>query len=237
MAAGTGADERGERDIGSLRHRLVRLARNGGVAAPRRNTAATKIVRRAFGLRSSAAGCACAVARPDRAATVAPMKMFFLLCAMLAAAAGVRAADATDVEQQVREAVKSPRITVVHLWAPWCANCKAELVNDGWSSFLAVNPDVDFIFVTVWRGEQADGRATLASYGVGPQKNFRLFVHPNASRKPGEQMTEFLGLPVTWIPATWVFRDGKLRYALNYGELRFPLLQQLLRDSMDKWDR
>ena len=49
-------------------------------------------------------------------------------------------------------------------------------------------------------------------------------------------MTVFLGQPVSWIPTTWVFRDGNLRYALNYGELRFPLLQQLIRDSSDKWE-
>jgi hypothetical protein len=166
------------------------------------------------------------------------MKMLLALGVGLMMAVAGRAASVVDeVEQQVREAVKSPRITVVHLWAPWCANCKAELANGGWSTFLAQNADVDFIFVTVWRGEQGDGRATLASHGVGPQRNFRLLVHPNASRKTGEQMTEFLGLPVTWIPATWVFREGKLRYALNYGELRFPLLQQLIRDSMDQWDR
>jgi hypothetical protein len=49
-------------------------------------------------------------------------------------------------------------------------------------------------------------------------------------------MTEFLGLPVTWIPSTWVFRAGTLCYALNYGELRFPMLQQLVRDAADKWE-
>lgn len=46
----------------------------------------------------------------------------------------------------------------------------------------------------------------------------------------GEEMTSFLGLPVSWLPSTWVFRDGKLRYALNYGEVSFPMLQQPSRD-------
>ena len=53
----------------------------------------------------------------------------------------------------------------------------------------------------------------------------------------GEKMETFLGLPVTWTPTTWIFRNGRLRYAFNYGELRFLLVQQLLRDTTDKWDR
>jgi hypothetical protein len=48
-------------------------------------------------------------------------------------------------------------------------------------------------------------------------------------------MSRFLGLPVTWLPTTWIFRDGKLRYAFNYGELRFPIVQQLIRDTNDLW--
>lgn len=65
---------------------------------------------------------------------------------------------------------------------------------------------------------------------MGGQKNFQLLLHPNPARKMGEEMTSFLGLPVSWLPSTWVFRDGKLRYALNYGEVSFPMLQQPSRD-------
>ncbi len=146
------------------------------------------------------------------------------------------AAELLPIEQQVAQEVKSSGVTVVHLWAPWCPNCKAELAKGGWSSFLTVNPDVNFIFVTVWSGDSGDGRSLLAQNGVGEQKNFQLLVHPNASRKKGEQMTEFLGMPVSWIPSTWVFKDGHLFYALNYGELHFPMLQQMVRDSADKWE-
>ena len=111
------------------------------------------------------------------------------------------------------------------------------MAKSGWSSFIGLNPDADFIFVTVWGGDSGDGRALLEKNGVGAQTNFQLLVHPNASRKKADKMTEFLGLPVSWIPSTWVFRDGQLRYALNYGELHFPMLQQLVRDSSDKWER
>jgi hypothetical protein len=42
-------------------------------------------------------------------------------------------------------------------------------------------------------------------------------------------------LPVSWIPTTWIFKAGDLRYALNYGEIRFPILQQLVADSNSDW--
>lgn len=123
---------------------------------------------------------------------------------------------------------------MVHFWAPWCPNCKAELANGGWSGFIAANPGVDFIFVTIWN--TADGHEVLAKNGVGAEKNFQLLLHPNGSRKRGEKVAGFLGMPISWIPTTWVFRDGKLCYALDYGELRFPMLQQLIADSTDKWE-
>lgn len=155
----------------------------------------------------------------------------FLLFATMSRAA------VPSVEAQVLEATKSDDVTIVHLWAPWCPNCKAELNESGWSAFIAANPDVHVIFVTVWRGEQSDGRDFLTAHGVGDQPNVTVLVHPNASRKKDAKMTEFLGLPITWIPTTWVFRGGSLRYALNYGELRFSMLQQLVRDAQDAWDR
>lgn len=146
------------------------------------------------------------------------------------------AVEPASVEDQVGAAIKSPGVTIVHLWAPWCSNCKAELASGGWRDFLAANPKVKVIFVTVWRGEHGDGRALLEANGVGKQPNFELLVHPNAARKKPDKMTELLGLPVTWIPTTWVFRDGTLCYALNYGELRFAMLQQMVRDADDAWE-
>lgn len=164
------------------------------------------------------------------------MERFAAFVALFVLATRVTAAELLPVEQQVAEAVKSSKITVVHLWAPWCSNCTVELAHNGWSSFLAVNPEVNFIFVTVWQGDGPDGRAVLEKNGVGAQKNFSLLVHANASRKKETSMKTFLGQPVSWIPSTWVFKDGQLYYALNYGELHFPMLQQLIRDSSDKWE-
>lgn len=159
------------------------------------------------------------------------------ICAAAFAALGAaRAQDAApaSIEQQLAEATRSPKVTIVHLWAPWCPNCRAELSSGGWSAFIGANPDVNVVFVTVWN--PADGREVLAKYGVGGQRNFELLLHPNGSRKKADKVSELLGMPISWIPTTWIFRDGKLRYAMNYGELRFPMLQQLVRDSSDAWE-
>jgi thiol-disulfide isomerase/thioredoxin len=161
-----------------------------------------------------------------------------LLLLGLAAAAPIAAragdAPAASIDQQVAAAVGSPSVTVVHFWAPWCPNCKAELANGGWSGFIAANPGVNFVFVTIWN--PLDGHDLLAANGVGGQANFRLLLHPNGSRAKGVKVDQVLGMPISWIPTTWVFRDGKLRYAMNYGELHFPMLAQLIRDSSDAWE-
>jgi thiol-disulfide isomerase/thioredoxin len=168
--------------------------------------------------------------------TVLRMKRWFAgLVSFFSLVIAAGAAELSGIEQQVAEAVKSPRTTVVHFWAPWCSNCNAELARNGWSKFIAKNPEVDFIFITIWRGTGDDGRALLEKNGVGAQKNFQFLVHPNAARQKPDRVSQFLGLPVSWIPTTWVFKEGELRFALNYGELRFPVLQQLIRDSSDKW--
>jgi thiol-disulfide isomerase/thioredoxin len=153
---------------------------------------------------------------------------------LLALAARAAADPGAALEQQLSDATKSASVTVVHFWAPWCPNCKAELADGGWSSFIAANPNVNFVFVTIWNPK--DGRELLEKYGVGSEKNFQLLLHPNGSRERGQKVSEVLGLPISWIPTTWVFRDGKLRYAMNYGELRFPMLAQLIRDSSDPWE-
>ncbi len=159
-----------------------------------------------------------------------------VLLVFLALAGLVRAAEAPTaaaLEQQVAEAVKSSRVTVVHFWATWCPNCKAELANGGWKTFVESNPDVDFIFVTAW--DAKPGAPVLEGYGLGAQKNFTHLQHPNPSKTAGERLESMLGLPISWLPTTWVYKDGKLRYALNYGEMRFTMLQQMVRDSSDAW--
>jgi thiol-disulfide isomerase/thioredoxin len=152
---------------------------------------------------------------------------------LAAAAAGATEPAAAAFEARIAAAVQSDQITVVHLWAPWCPNCQHELAHHGWSNFLAANPAVKFIFITIWNDQE--GAEVLAKNGVGAQKNLTVYLHPNPSRHREDQVTALLGLPITWIPTTWVFEKGKLRYALNYGELRFPILQQMIADSSSPW--
>jgi thiol-disulfide isomerase/thioredoxin len=156
--------------------------------------------------------------------------LFFLAVAVCGAAAEPAAG---PLEAQLAAAVQADQVTVVHLWAPWCDNCLHELAHGGWSGFLAANPGVKFIFVTIWNDR--DGHEVLARNGVGSQPNLTVYLHPNPSRDKGVMVSSLLGQPVTWIPTTWVYKKGKLRYALNYGELRFPILQQLISDASQSW--
>lgn len=164
------------------------------------------------------------------------MKLFLRLALWLCAAGAARAADeAAAIEQRVAEAVKSPGITVVHFWATWCPNCVAELA-EGWRGFVEKNPGVNFIFVKAW--DEKPGGPVLAKHGLGAQKNFVAFDHPNPSRRDGEKLERFLDFPMMWVPTTWVFRNGRQRYALNYGQVRFSILQQMIDDApAGKWDK
>ncbi len=138
------------------------------------------------------------------------------------------------LEKEVGVIVSGPQVTIVHFWAPWCPNCRAEMTPEGWAKFVGTNPDVQVVFINFWHRGQSAGPA-LSRAGLGGQPNFVTLEHPNPASKGDERTKTFLGLPVTWLPTTWVFRDGKLRYALNYGEVRFDMLQQLVNDSKDKW--
>jgi len=139
---------------------------------------------------------------------------------------------AAPAEQQVTEAIKAPGLSVVHLWAPWCSNCKAELKSGGWTKMVKDNPEVKFYFVSVWNSGN-DGRALLTTYELEQQPNVTILADPGP--RGANHIKQFAGLPVSWIPTTWIFKGGDLRYALNYGEIRFPILQQLVADSNSDW--
>lgn len=139
---------------------------------------------------------------------------------------------ASPAEQQVTEAIKAPGLSIIHLWAPWCSNCQAELKSGGWTKTVQDNPAVKFYFVSVWNSGE-DGRAMLAKYEIAQQPNVTILADPGPRGK--EHIKQFAGLPLSWIPTTWLFKGGDLRYALNYGELRFPVLQQFITDSNSEW--
>ena len=92
-----------------------------------------------------------------------------LLCGTLFAA--------SPAEQQVAEAIKSPNLSVVHLWAPWCSNCQAEMKSGGWLKAVKDNPEVKFYFVTVWNSGD-DGRTMLATHELSNQPNVTILADP-----------------------------------------------------------
>ncbi len=159
------------------------------------------------------------------------MKKLPSLVLFFALFSAAHAETAEEFEQRLFEEVSSTGITVVHPWASWCINCVNEHEDDGWKNFIEANPDVNFIFVSVWNSDQDDA-GTLAKHGLGDQPNLKIWRHPNQSSRQGERVSALLGVPVTWMPTTWVFRDSRMRYAINYGEVRFDMLQQMLKDTV-----
>jgi thiol-disulfide isomerase/thioredoxin len=155
--------------------------------------------------------------------------------AIVTTAFSSQAAEATwlPIEKQVKEIVASKDVTIVHFWAPWCGNCIAEKRDNGWAGFIERNPDVKFVFIESWN-DGKDSREALAKYNLGAQPNLTVLAHPGP-RRGAERMRTFLDMPVTWTPTTWVFREGRLCFAFNYGEIRFPILQQLTDDTQADW--
>jgi thiol-disulfide isomerase/thioredoxin len=149
----------------------------------------------------------------------------------LVAAVSLRAE--SPAEQAVRAAIKSPDLTVVHLWAPWCSNCQAELKSGGWTKIVKENPNVKFCFVSVWN-DGRDGRELLKKFDIAGQPNVTILAD-SGPRRGESKIRQFAALPLSWIPTTWIYKAGDLLYALNYGEVRFPVLQQFLADSRSEW--
>src|ERR1043166_3755605 len=135
---------------------------------------------------------------------------------------------ASPAEQQLADAIKARGLSVVHLWAPWCSNCQSELKSGGWLKTIKENPQVKFYFVSIWNGGE-DGRAMLTKFAIGDQPNVTILADPGP--RGAGKIKRFLDLPLSWIPTTWIFKGGDVRYALNYGEVRFDVLQQFLADS------
>jgi thiol-disulfide isomerase/thioredoxin len=160
------------------------------------------------------------------------MPLFRLsILATVLAATSLRAE--SPAEQKILEAIKSPDLSVVHLWAPWCSNCQAELKSGGWLKMAKENPQVKFYFVSIWNDGE-DGHAILQKFQIADQPNVTILADPGP-RKGDNKIKQFAGMPLSWIPTTWIYKGGDLRYALNYGEVRFPVLQQFLEDSKSEW--
>src|SRR6184192_19835 len=96
-----------------------------------------------------------------------------LIFATLLTATSLRAA--SPAEQKILEAIKSPDLSVVHLWAPWCSNCQAELKSGGWLKIAKENPQVKFYFVSIGNDGE-DGRAVLQKFQIADQPNVTILA-------------------------------------------------------------
>ena len=105
--------------------------------------------------------------------------------------------------------------------------------NGGWLKTVKDNPQVKFYFVSVWN-DGVDGHAILQKFQITDQPNVTILADPGP-RKGDSKIKQFVGMPLSWIPTTWIYKGGDLRYALNYGEVRFPVLEQFLEDSKSEW--
>ena len=139
----------------------------------------------------------------------------------------------TDAERAVHDAIASGGIQVVVFWAPWCGNSISQLER-GLAEAIRENDDVGFTFVSLWAAGD-DGQEELRAYDI-PERA-AVVAQPGVGQDaPKEDRdTTFLGLPVTWIPTTWVFRDGLLATAFNYGEVTREQLQQALDGARSSW--
>ena len=95
----------------------------------------------------------------------APIVSGLSLLTALLTATSLLNAEPSAAEQRVAEAIKSQYLSVVHLWAPWCSNCQAELKGGGWIKIVKDNPNVHFYFVSVWNGGE-DGTAMLRKFEI-----------------------------------------------------------------------
>ena len=157
-------------------------------------------------------------------------------CAQTAPPAPMAVAQSSEAlspaEARVRDRVAQDGVHVVHFWAPWCDNSTSEM-SGGWYEVVERHPEASFTFVTLWNGD-AVGESTLQRYAI-PERVERLVV-PGAQPPKGERQTVFLGLPVTWIPTTWVFnRNGRLAVAFNYGEATPAQLDAAIEGAASEW--
>ena len=146
--------------------------------------------------------------------------------------APLRAETEEEFEARLVKATDSSTPTVVHIWASWCHNCIVEFRDGGWPTFMKENPDIKFIFISTW-GSDKDDVGLLGRHGINTKDfpNLEIWRHPNESSREGERAESLLGVRFTWMPTTWVVRDTRMRYAINYGEVRFDMLQQMIKDS------
>lgn len=146
----------------------------------------------------------------------------------------LNAATPTEAEARVQEMLKTDGVHVVHFWAPWCPNATNEL-KSGWAELVRQNPEVHFVFVSIWNDGE-DGASVLDRYDVPPSVDVMALPDPGPSDDKSQRRRQFLGLPVTWSPSTWIFhQNGELAFAMNYGEMPMSTVQELIDVTRTDW--
>ena len=137
----------------------------------------------------------------------------------------------TSAEARLRETTRAEGVHVVHVWAPWCDNSLNEL-GPVWAGVAARHPGVSVTHVAVWSDDD-DGADVLRAHGV---EGGAVLAVPGPKPAPPERRLTLLGLPVTWIPTTWVFnRGGLLATAFNYGEVSADGLAAAVEGARRSW--
>jgi thiol-disulfide isomerase/thioredoxin len=140
----------------------------------------------------------------------------------------------TPAEKSVSSIIQTDGIHIVHFWAPWCSNSIDEL-RDGWYELVERHPDVTFTFVTIWNDGES-GRDTMERFGIPERVTEVTQPDFGPSEDKAQRRRAFLGLPVTWIPTTWVFhKNGELAYAFNYGELEMEQIDRAIAGARSSW--
>lgn len=141
----------------------------------------------------------------------------------------------TETEKKVQDIISGDGVYVVHFWAPWCHNSKAEMRSGWWTDLVNNNEDVTFVFVTVYNNGKL-GEKTLNRFDI-PDRVIKL-AQPDrgSSNIKSNRRRLFMDLPLTWTPTTWIFnRGGKLAFAVNYGEGTEDLFQTFLDNTQVNW--
>lgn len=139
----------------------------------------------------------------------------------------------TEAEKSIQAILSSPGIHVVHFWAPWCGNSVDELPR--WRALLGEDrPEATVAFVTVWNNGHS-GREMMDDNGIPSDVVEITQTDRGPSSIKELRRKEFLGLPMTWIPSTWIFRGDTLAYAINYGEASEAMLRTLIADTERGW--
>jgi len=140
----------------------------------------------------------------------------------------------TDAERTVQELLKEDGVHVVHFWAPWCPNAKNEL-EAGWGDLIRNNENVSFVFVSIWNDGES-GASVLSQYDIPDRVTTLTLPDTGPSDEKDKRRREFLGLPFTWSPSTWIFhQNGEIAFAMNYGEMKMSTVQALISNTQADW--